>query len=433
MKKILFITTFFYPQNRIPTLRVGQWSKYLAKNGYEVFVLTTKKYSFMGPLGLDEKLPENVKKIEVDFLPNLLKKKLDNKERIVKSNNKDNSNNITKLKLIIRKFRNYIGSLFDIHDLWINPAIKEAKKIIEKEEIDFIISSYSPPAVSVISHKLKKLYPHLQWIADFRDLWAYNHVFYAKGIFGIYEKYKEKKILSNVDKIITVSNPLTEEMKKHYPTKKIYTIENGFDPEEFHNWKNTLKVKPKISNKLVISYLGTIYPGKQDPSILFEACNELIEEGFIEKSQIEINFYGNNKKQLDDIIKSKNYNKYDIINIKGFVSREESLKVQKESDMLLLLEWNDPSAKGVLTGKLFEYLVSGRPILGIGINNENEAGKLIEKTKTGKLFTNKDLLKQELKKILLNKKIDFYNPIVSKIEKYSRDKQVLRLIEIMES
>jgi hypothetical protein len=432
VKKILFITTSFYPLNRISTLRVGQWCKYLAKNGYEVFVLTTKKYPFMGPLGLEEKLPENVKIIEVDFLPKFLKKRV-NENKNTQENKGNASNNLVKIKFFVRKLRNYMGSLFDIHDFWVNPAFKEAKQIIEKENIDFIISSYSPPAVVVLSHKLKKLYPHLKWVADFRDLWAYNHISSAKGIFGIYEKYKEKKILSNVDKIITVSNPLSEEMKKHYPDKEIYTIENGFDPEEFINWQNNIKIKPTIGNKLIISYLGTIYPEKRDPSILFEACNELIEGGFIKNSQVEINFYGDNKIPLEAIIKSKNYNKYGIINIKGFVSREDSLKIQKESDLLLFLEWNEPSARGVLTGKLFEYLVSGTPILGVGITNENGAGKVIKKTKTGKLFTNKELLKRELFNIFKQKKIDFYMPNIEEIKKYSRDKQVVKLIDIMES
>jgi hypothetical protein len=432
LKTILFITPLFYPQNKVAVLRIGEWSKYLAKNGYKVIILTSKKYSFMGPFGLEKELPENVKIIEVDFLPYFLKKRFNNKNyKNIKNYN--SKNNVLTLKLLVRKIRTYIGSLFDIYDFWINPVFKEAKKIIQKEKIDFVLTSYAPPAGIIVAHKLKKFFPNVKWIADFRDLWAYNHIIYAKGIFGIYEKYKEKRMLLNVDKIITVSNPLSEEMKKHYPDKKIYTIENGFDPDDFKNWKENIIPYPQINNKLVISYLGTIYPQKRDPSILFEAVNELIKEGIISKSQIEINFYGDNIKVLREIIDSNNYNKFGFINIKGLVSRDESLKIQKNSDMLLFLEWNNPLAKGVLTGKLFEYLVSGRPILSVGITNENEAGKVIEKTRTGKNFIDKGLLKKELKKIFLNRKIDFYNPDIREIEKYSRNKQVLKLIEIMEN
>ncbi len=430
MKKILLVTSTFYPQNKVSVLRVGEWSKYLAKYGYEVTVLTPKKYSFLGPFGLNKKLPDNVIIKEVDFLPDVLKKKLDKKvNTIVYANNESN---IYSLKLFVRKLRRYIGSLIDIHDLWIKPALKEAIKLHEQKKFDYIISSFSPPAVHIIAHKLKIHYPSVKWIADFRDLWAYNHILNPRGIFKIYEKYRESKVLSNSDCIVTVSKPLSDLMKEAYPEKNVFTIENGFDPEEFPNWKENIVKFPEIKDKLTISYLGTIYPEKRDPSILFESINELIEEGFLSKDRVEINFYGDNKKQLLEIINPKNLNKFGIINIKGFVSREESLKIQKNSDLLLLLEWNDPSAKGVLTGKLFEYLVSGRPILAIGISNENAAGEVIEKTKTGKLFLEKESLKNELKKIFVNQKIEFYDPLIEEIEKFSRKKQVEKLIRIMD-
>lgn len=434
MKKILFITTSFYPLNSISTIRVGQWVKYLSRNGYEITVLTTKKYPFMEQLGLNKEIPKNVNVIEIDFLPKIIKKRFDKKvnKKNWQSDNKSSDTKVYYIKIFVRKLRKYIGSFFDIHDLWTNKAYKYAQNLFGKDNYDFIISSFSPPAVHIISHKLKNKYPKVKWIADFRDLWAYNHVISAKGPFKVLEKFREKKVLSNVDKIITVSNPLTDIMKKAYRNKEIYTIENGFDPEEFSNWKEKIIPFSKITNKITISYLGTIYPQKMDPSILFEAVNELIEESVIKRDQIKIAFYGDNKKQLEDIITPKNYNKYDIIHIKGFVSREESLNIQKKSDLLLFLEWNDPSARGVLTGKLFEYLVSGTPILSVGVSNKNSAREIIEKTKTGKLFLEKNHLKNEFISILNRKTVNFYNPVIKEIEKYSRDKQVKKLIEIME-
>ncbi len=434
MKKILFVTATFYPQNRISVLRIGQWVKYLSMKGYDVTVLTTKKYPFLGPFGLEMELP-GVHVVEVDFLPFFLRKKI-NKKTNEKAKSKERSSEhhlLSYLKSITRKARGYIGSFFDLYDFWIEPAFHEAVKLQEKKEFDYIISSFSPPAVHIVSHKLKLQYPNIKWIADFRDLWAYNHIIKAKGVFEKIEKRKEKKTISNADALITVSAPLTKEMKKHYPLHKIFTIENGFDPDEFPHWKRNITTQPKLRNKLVISYLGTIYPKRRDPSILFQAVNELIEEKKITKRDIEINFYGNNKKELTDIIEKKKYNKFNIINIKGFVSREQSLKIQKESDLLLFLEWNDPSAKGVLTGKLFEYLVSGTPILALGISKENAAGEVIEKTQTGKLFLEKEELKKELLKIFLEKRIEFYNPNLKEIEKFSREKQVEKLIEILES
>lgn len=431
MKKILFITAYYYPQNAISVVRVGQWVKYLAKNYYEITVLTTKKYAFNRPLNLYPDFHDSkIEVCEIDFLPFLKKteEKDVQQEKIVLNSH----STLPFFKHVLNYFiRPYFGQLIDVYNLWIPYAIKKANKLWKNNSFDIIISSFNPPASHIIAHSLKKRYPKVKWIADFRDLWAYNHISPAKCLLGYLEKKIEAKILSNADKIITVSDPLTEVMKKVYPDKEIYTIENGFDPDEFKEWKKHIKPFPKIENKIVISYLGTIYPQKQDPTVLFEAVNELIEEGKLRKDQIEINFYGNNWKQLEDIIKPKNLNKFNVINIKGFVKREKSLKIQRESDLLLFLEWNDPSAKGVLTGKLFEYLVSGTPIIAIGISNENAAGKVIEKTKTGKLYLDKEELKKDLLNIFVTRHISFFNPVIKEIEKFSRDKQVKKLIRII--
>ena len=299
MKKILVISATFFPQNRNSVLRIGQWVKYLAKYDYEITVLTTKKYPFLGPFDLNEELSEKVQIVEVDFLPEFLVKKLSS-SNVTTSSNKISSK-IDHIKLFVRKLRKYIGSFFDMYDLWINPALKKAIELQEEKHFDYIISSFSPPAVHIIAHKLKNKFPNIKWIADFRDLWAYNHLITSKGIFKVLERQKERKVISNADAIITVSEFLSEIMARVY-TKQVFTIENGFDPEEFKNWKEIIKPFPEINEKIIISYLGTIYPQKRDPSILFEAVNELIDEKIIRKEQIEINFYGNNRKELVEIL-----------------------------------------------------------------------------------------------------------------------------------
>ena len=113
------------------------------------------------------------------------------------------------------------------------------------------------------------------------------------------------------------------------------------------------------------------------------------------------------------------------------MSRKESLEIQKKSDLLLFLEWNDPTARGVLTGKLFEYIVSGTPIISLGVTEEHASGKVIKNTKIGNLYNDKNKLKKDLMKIINLKKVFFYNPDIKEIEKYSREKQVKKLIKIM--
>ena len=424
-KKILLITTSFYPQNKISVLRMGQWAKYWNKNGYDVTVLTTKKYDFLDSLTLNVKLPLNIKIIEIDFLPFFFRSlRKDNSSNKIKSNKI-----IEQIKFKVRKLRNYIGSFYDIHDFWISKATKVGLDLMESKEFTYIVSSYSPAASHVVAKKIKKKHPNVFWIADFRDLWAFNHLQKGIGFFSFLEKKKERNVLRRVNRILTVSDPLTHEMRLNYPNKDVLTVENGFDLDEFPNWKEDIKGDRFLNKKILITYAGTIYLGKRDPTILIEALNELIDDCLLSKEDIKVEFYTNSKNELNQILSNNNLNRYEIAKVKGYVSREVSLKVQKNSDFLLFLEWNHFSARGVLTGKLFEYLVSGVPIISIGVNSDFESGKLIENSGTGLNFTNKEDVKKMLLKVIIERKIEFYSPDEKLIECYSREKQSLRIFD----
>jgi hypothetical protein len=132
--------------------------------------------------------------LEVDYLPKLIKKTNSTGKKNT-SKFKSGFSVITKLKLIMRKARKYLGASFDINDLWVKHAFKTADKLLYYEKFDLIISSYSPPAAHIIAKKIKKKYPELLWIADFRDLWAGNHIMPAKGIFKKLESLVEKKTI----------------------------------------------------------------------------------------------------------------------------------------------------------------------------------------------------------------------------------------------
>ena len=431
VKKILLISASFYPQNKISTLRVGQLAKYWSLLGHDVTVLTCTKYSFLGPFGLEEELPSNINVIEVDFLPTFLVNKYRNINSKFKKSvfNPSSNSSLNILKKIVRSLRNKVGSLFDIHGFWISPAIKIGLKCFEDKDFDLIVSSYSPPAVHVIASELKRKNPQSIWLADFRDPWSNNHINSARGIFKWYEDMKEKKTLTQSDYICTVSDPITNEYSRRYSDKTVFTVENGFDPDEFPNWNVALKQKNGTTKKkLQITYAGTIYPNKRDPTPLFEACNDLIDDGVITSDEVSINFYGNSDSILNEIISNGDFNRYNIIKLHGFVSRSKSLSVQKNSDLLLMLEWNNPKAIGVLTGKLFEYLASGVPIIAIGVSEHSSIGKIIFKTGTGTCHLTKSDVKNRIIEIINNKYEIEYNKKVEELSKYSRENQARSII-----
>jgi len=430
-KRILLISCFFYPQNRIPVLRIGQWAKYWASEGHDVTVLTSKKYSFMGPFGLDPELPEGVKVIEVPCIPGFLQRSATSStENKRPPESGKSASTESSLKKNVRSLRGYIGSTVDIHDLWVGPAFKAGLRLLTENRYDAIVSSYSPPAAHIVASKLKKKHPNLVWFADFRDLWANNHITSAKGVFKWIEGAREKHCLrGRADAIITVSQPLAADLQARHPDLPVWVVENGFDPQEFPSWVQAISEAPKLSGNITICYAGTIYPNRRDPTPLFNAVNELIDSGQLSANKISIEFYGQNERELSEIIQRTRANRHHTIKIKGFVTRQASLEAQRRSDLLLLLESGEPLARGMLTGKVFEYLVSGIPILAVGIDNRHAAGALLENTGTGFCSNDSEELKRLLLRAIENKHFSFYRPHKDLIGKFSRQTQARSIID----
>ena len=126
-------------------------------------------------------------------------------------------------------------------------------------------------------------------------------------------------------------------------------------------------------------YAGSLYNGKRNPSILFEAVSQLIEENKIDSDKITIDFYGDTA-NLEEL--SKKYNIESIVSIHGKVSHDEVLQNQMNSDVLLLISWMNEKEKMFMPGKVYEYMGSKKPILSIGYK-EGSLKELIEKTNIG--------------------------------------------------
>lgn len=427
--RIMLISSYFYPQNRIPVLRVGQWAKYWALQGHEVTVLTTRKYPFLGPYGLSPELPEGIEVVEVPYLPDWLRTRME-KRGPGRAQGVQGQSSGDRLRARIRRLRGHIGSLIDIHDLWVGPARRKGLALMAAQPYDAIVSSFSPPAVHMVASRLKAAHPEIPWLADFRDLWADNHITSAKGVLRLIERTLERRtIKGRADALMTVSQPLAETLQQRYPDQPAWVVENGFDPEEFPDWPSRIRTPPDSRGMLRICYAGTLYPGRRDPTPLFEAVNRLIDTGVLDRRRVAIDFYGQNEKELADILSLCHGNRHGIVHAHGFVSRADSLAAQACSSLLLLLESSEPEARGVLTGKLFEYLVSGIPILAVGIDASNAAGALLERTGTGFCAQSAEEIVQMLTEAVATGRFGFYAPRPQIIATYARDRQAREILQ----
>lgn len=413
--KVLLITHSFAPLNKVSSLRLTHWTKYWLRQGVAVTVLTTKKYSFDGPLDLPKIEHDLLNIIEVDYIPNWA---IERDENVIKKASSQGSK-LDYIKRLVRKFRGFIGSLFDIHDLWIPKAIDQGIKLSDKHNFDLIVSSYGPSCSHIVASRVAK-YSQVKWLADYRDLWADNHIGKAVFPFSTIEKYIEDHSVGKYAfKLITVSKPLEKILKNRF-SQDVITVENGFDLEEFRCLKSNCVINEFIPGEINVIYAGTIYPGRRDPSAFIRSvvnCNK----------NVNVHFYGSDSAVLREIIQKTGCKS---AYIHGYRSREYILNALNNADILLMLESGDADADGVLTGKLFEYFAVGKPILGAGFNDSVLLGQVIKKSKLGECFNNETALFQGYLDSFDSTKYVADEEYISQFNRELQAKKVLSLAEI---
>ena len=428
MKKVLFITFYFNQKNEIASKRLRNLGRYLPKYGWMPIIITPKINGVDAGINKTE-LPD-IEIIETDYVD-----MLDKYTGFLKSKKKTNSsandnNNLTvntHTNKLTQKMIHIAGEIFAYPDgmkYWYKPAMEASKKVISENEIDGIISSSWPVTCHQIAKDLHQQY-NIPWIADLRDLWNENPYVNHNFIRRHFEMKLERKMFRDTD-ILTVTSPLSKNiLQSLHPEKEIYSIENGYDMEEFKGLEN---IKPK-GDRLNITYAGKLYEGKRDPQILFRSIEELDNEGKIDKNRIAINFYGDSENILDI---AKSYNLEDMINIHGFIDHDKVLEKEKESDILLLISWNNPKEAIFIPGKVFEYMGLQKPVISIGYK-EGCLKHIINQTNMGYHTDNvkecKEAFLKYYNEFIKNGKIEY--PGNEKIKEYTTENMTRKFAKIL--
>ena len=425
MKKVLIITYYWPPAGGPGVQRWLKFVKYLRDFEVEpvVYIPENPNYPLIDKSFINE-VPKDIEVIRQPiFEPYKLAAVLSKKNTktissgIIKQ--KEKQNFIQKLMLFIR------GNFFipDARKFWIQPSVKFLKSYLEKTNIDTIITTGPPHSLHLIGLGLKRQL-HLRWIADFRDPWT--QIGYQKQLkLTKYSAKKhqslEKQVLNTADQIITTSFTTKKEFALK-TTKPIEVITNGFDSE--------LNTESKLDEIFSISHIGSLLSGR-NPELLWKVLAEISKENENFRRDFKLKLYG---AVSDDVVQSiKNAGLENELIFGGYISHKEAIAVQKKSQLLLLIEIDSEETKGIIAGKLFEYLASKRPILAIGPRTWDVA-KIIEETHSGKSF----LYNQEvaLKEYILNSYQRYREnkllPDSKNIEDYHRKnltKQLAKLIE----
>jgi len=379
--KILIVSSYFPPRNSIASLRPYSWAKWWSRAGHDVTVLTTEKSKQPMDLVLDM---SEFRVISTPLLLPFRKASGEFKTAVVANARQHLTLKIRLLSFLKSSYKKMFldkGCFFacrypDWHDLWAKKAIS----VVAHEKWDVVISSGWPYSTHRVGMFLKRHNKAAKWIVDWRDLWTRNHLFPGLTIFHGVEKRLENAFHDNADLITTVSDPLAETLRNMTKTP-VKTIYNGYDPDDF---AFLFQQERKINSRLEIVYTGTTYRRFQDPSPLFEALGSLLQDKKIKAADVRVTFAGSGMTYVSDL--AERYGVSDLYAFLGFLPREQALALQYHADVALFLEYENPDVKGVLTGKLFEYLYIAREIWAVGCSNKTESGSLIEKANCGIAF-----------------------------------------------
>ncbi|MBA4208076.1 MAG: hypothetical protein C0454_00925 [Parvibaculum sp.] len=281
---------------------------------------------------------------------------------------------------------------------------------------------------------MKRVNPGLRWVADYRDLWSQGYAEEATETkHAIARKQELESVGERADLLTAVSNDMVHQLSV-LTGKPVIRMPNGFDLDETVV-RQRLAAIPKASSKpFRIVHTGMLYEGHRDPKPLLEALVKLKETGRIVEGDITVDFYGARVDVARQLARDPLFTPF--IRLMGHVSRDDALAAQCQADLLLLLESSAPEARGTLTGKLFEYIAAGRPILCVGSRPEFEIGAVLGDTGAGVVCgpDEYDQLPSMLDQTMQGRGLfTSYAPNVDEVLRYSRERLALELLEVMRS
>ena len=359
MKKILILSYNFAPRHTVGAIRPTKLAQALAREGHTVDVVTVKPFGELDhsfdsvleelnhiyyidrPIVIEKSAPQNTS-ADVKKLP-------------CPNRSKSKNGVLRKLKLEAREIKKIINSERFASDF--KKLIHANKEIFSQYDIAF--STYGPIASHLCGLVMKKEFPDIRWIADFRDPMVVNT---TTSMTKPYRAGIQKRVCRRADRLVAVSNGYFKRIFGEKYSDKASVIYNGFDRAD-------IDMESVPSDGLFsFVYVGSLYDGKRDLSVLFEVMRELVDEGKIDKADIHIKYAGNHLATLTG--QASKYALEDCIDNCGVLCRSDCLKLQASARHLVLSTWNEKGEGGVFPGKFLEYIMMGKPVVSLVSGDE---------------------------------------------------------------
>lgn len=427
-KRVLIITYYWPPSGGAPVQRWLKFAKYLERFGWQPVIYTPENpESFYDDESLMRDVPKDIEIVKshiwepYDIYRMLTGKK--GEKIAVGFTSADKKKGVFHSLLMWLR-----GNLLipDPRIFWVNPSVRFLKKYLKENPVDVVVTTGPPHSLHLIGLKLKRKLK-VRWLADFRDPWTnidfYGELHLSRLADYIHHKL-ERKVISNADVVTVVSNQIKNDFGL-IGKGKIEVITNGFDDDDWLDSRSTQQ-----DSNFSIVYAGTL-TATRNPIVLWPVLRQLCTELPEFSNKLKIKIAG----QVDAaVLKSIEDSKLiDHCILLGQLSHKDVIKLQLEAQVLLLVVNNTPNARGIVTGKFFEYLAAGRRIITVGPSN-GDLAEMLELTGTGDVVDFDDFGKA---KQVITKYFQLYidgkiNPDKKNVSQFSRKELTCKLAEILD-
>ncbi len=427
MKKALIITYYWPPAGGGGVQRWLKFAKFLPQHDWTPVIYTPANPDY--PLTDEHLVAEIPKEAEIITKPiiepyRVFRSLSGKKKDAVHAGFIAKNNKPSRLRKILGWTR---GNLFipDARMLWINPSIKHIINYLKENPVDVIISTGPPHSMHLIALGVHNK-TNIPWIADFRDPWVNmdNLEQFNLGNRAMRKHEKlEKLVMDEADVVVSVSFTETENYRKITNTP-VHTITNGFDAEDFS------KRFPISKDKFILGHYGTLGIDRDAPG-LWEALEMLCQNEDFKKDFL-LEFIG----PTDALILHNASEAISPEHIKytNYTNHNLALESMQNATCLLLVLNDNGSEKGRIPGKIFEYMASGRSVLGIGAVDSDSA-KLLRESEAGKMFERSDI--PGIMDYILSKYLEWKSDATSNdnsesIAHYSRSALTSKLAQLLD-
>src|ERR1035437_2053127 len=381
MKKVLIVSYYWIPSGGAGVQRWVKFVKYLGEFGWEPIIYTPENPEYPSvDHSFEKDIPTDITILKTpiwetyNVYRNLTGKRNEAINAGFISENKKQGWKDT-LSIWIRG--NFL--IPDPRRFWIKPSIQSLTEYLHVNPVDAFITTGPPHSMHMIGLGLKKNLPSLHWVADFRDPWTNIDFYKDLNLTWLADKIHhsfERKVIRSADQIIVVSNGIKLEYQLLNP-KKIDVISNGYDDSDEQ------ETVFQLDEKFTISHIGTLNVAR-NPKTVWKVLSEICSENKEFKSDLKIQLIG--KVDFSVLEEIRNYGLQNQLLKIDYLTHLAAIAKQQSSQVLLLLINNSGNAKGILTGKFYEYLAAKRPILGVGptdgdaavVLNETGAGVIVD-------------------------------------------------------